>query len=232
MSRHYLDSCSVCDGYCLYAKFARRDIVLTSVHNESNSQINEFDCPNQFSQQPPFASPNYHSHYIPQILNGPRHPHANRPDQYPCINGPDQPPQITEINNINNDFRPKLLNSTPSTPVQTNIQINNNLQRQPSFASQVSNVTVQPLQEFRNCSCLVCGILKSQCFQSFGEESQNENCVIWNQQNEEVNVNNATVIINNNNPQDSQNSKKLKYINLFLEFKVGGAISYNYEYSH
>ncbi|CAG8723147.1 2982_t:CDS:2 [Dentiscutata erythropus] len=103
MSRHYPDSCSVCDGYCLYTRFARRDIVLTSVHNESNSQINEFDGPNQFSQQPPFVSPN---HYIPQILNGPRHPHANRPDQYPYINGPDQPPQITEINNINNDFRP------------------------------------------------------------------------------------------------------------------------------
>ncbi|CAG8796564.1 16416_t:CDS:2, partial [Gigaspora rosea] len=229
MSRHYLDSCSVCDGYCLYAKFARRDIVLTSVHNESNSQINEFDCPNQFSQQPPFASPNYHSHYIPQILNGPRHPHANRPDQYPCINGPDQPPQITEINNINNDFRPvqhsqiinryaqqprhpqanrpdqfpqhPYINGLDQLPQITKINTINNDQiicqlrfntliiiieiTQFNPFDSFSNVTVQPLQEFRNCSCLVCGILKSQCFQSFGEESQNENCVIWNQQNEE-----------------------------------------------
>ncbi|CAG8843939.1 40478_t:CDS:1, partial [Gigaspora margarita] len=68
----------------------------------------------------------------------------------------------------------------PLTPVQANIQINNNLQKQ-SFASQTSNVTVQPLQEFKNCNCLVCSILKNQCFQSIGAE----NCVTQNEQNEE-----------------------------------------------
>ncbi|CAG8809059.1 12663_t:CDS:2, partial [Racocetra fulgida] len=49
-------------------------VLLTSVHNEpnsQNSQINEFDGPNQFNQQPPFVGPKHHigsfqqhSHYI------------------------------------------------------------------------------------------------------------------------------------------------------------------------
>ncbi|KAF0420752.1 hypothetical protein F8M41_006906 [Gigaspora margarita] len=85
--------------------------------------------------------------------------------------------------------------------MQANIQINNSLPSQPSFTSQASNVTVQPLQEFRNCKCLVCHILKKYCFQSIGDEpSQNKNFVTQNKQNEDVNMNNATVIINNNNP--------------------------------
>ncbi|CAG8829028.1 32216_t:CDS:1, partial [Gigaspora margarita] len=133
------------------------------------------------------------------IFNEPRHPHVYVPDQFPqhpCINGSDQLPQITKINNINNEnYIPAEPNlqiqhhqavrnypiQPPLTPVQANIQINNNLQRQPSFASQTSNVTVQPLQEFKNCNCLVCSILKNQCFQSIGAE----NCVIQNEQNEE-----------------------------------------------
>lgn len=252
MSRHYPDNCSECNGgYCFYARFARKELVLTSVHNEPNSQINEFDGPNQFNQQPPFVGPNHigsfqqHSHYIgpvqhppaqqPLILNGPHYSRTHGPDQFPqrppLINGPDQLPQIAEINNINdinnippatnqhiqypnnqatNSFRNYI--QPPLTPVQANIQINNNLQRQQSFTSQASNMTDQPLQDFRNCNCQVCSILKNHCFQNISNEPQNENCVTRNEQNEEVNVNNATVIINNNNPQDSQNSKKFKYI--------------------
>ncbi|CAG8772008.1 1853_t:CDS:2 [Gigaspora margarita] len=76
---------------------------------------------------------------------------------HPCINGSDQLPQITEINNVNNEnYIPAEPNSQiqhyqvirnyliqpPLTPVQANIQINNNLQRQLLFASQTSNVTV------------------------------------------------------------------------------------------
>ncbi|CAG8817716.1 1664_t:CDS:2, partial [Dentiscutata erythropus] len=112
---------------------------------------------------------------------------------------PVQLPQITEINNVSNEnYIPAKPNpqiqhhqatirnyqiQPPLTPVQANIQINN-LQRQPSF------------------------IFQPQMPQIIGDE----NCVTQNEQNEEVNVNNAIVIINNNNPQDSQNSKKLKYI--------------------
>ncbi|CAG8777615.1 21133_t:CDS:2 [Gigaspora margarita] len=250
MPRNYPEECSECNGYCLYARFSRRDLVLTSVHNELNPQINEFDCPNQFIQQSPFVRPNHigsflqHNRSVGPVqnphqlltLNGPQYPRVNGPDQlpqYPCISRPDQLPQINEINNVNdlnyipaepnqpiqypnnqttNSIRNYSIQPT-LTPMQANIQINNNLQRQPSFASQASNVTVQPLLEFRNCNCLVCSILKNQCFQSICDEQQNENCVTRNEQNEEVNVNNATVIINNNNPQDSQDSKKLKYIN-------------------
>ncbi|CAG8794497.1 2299_t:CDS:1, partial [Racocetra fulgida] len=201
MSRHYPESCSECNGsYCLYARYARRELVLTSVHNEpnsQNSQINEFDGPNQFNQQP-FVGPNHyigsfqqHSHYIgpvqhPQIINGPAQqllilnrlhcPHTHGPDQFPqhppLINGSDQLPQIAEINNIDdinnippanqhiqypnsqatNSFRNYSI-QPPLTPVQANIQINNNLQRQQSFTSQASNTADQHLQDFRNCNC-------------------------------------------------------------------------------
>ncbi|CAG8546257.1 15085_t:CDS:2 [Gigaspora margarita] len=173
MPINYPEECPECNGYCLYARFARRKLQ-------------------------------------PLTLNGPQHSRVNEPDQfsqYPCISRPDQPLQINEINNFINDLNyilaePNLQiqysnNQTtnsirnnsiqpPLNPMQANIQINNNLQRQPSFASQVSNVTVQPLQEFRNCNCLVCSILKNQCFQSIGDEPWNENCVTQNEQNEEV----------------------------------------------
>ncbi|CAG8684166.1 19432_t:CDS:1, partial [Dentiscutata erythropus] len=225
MPINYPKKCPECNSYCLYASFARRELVLISAHNEPNPQINDFDHPNQFIQQPLFIRPNHigsfhlHPRYDgpvqypqqPFTFNAPQHPRLNEPDQfpqYPCISGPDQPPQINEINNFNND--PNYIQTKPNlqiqysnnqttnsirnnsiqpslTPMQANIQINNNLQRQPSFASQASNVTAQPLQEFRNCNYLVCSILKSQCFQSIGDEPQNENCVTRNEQNEDVN---------------------------------------------
>ncbi|CAG8505871.1 15588_t:CDS:1, partial [Dentiscutata erythropus] len=218
MSRRYPEDCVEYNGFCLYARFER------IVHDEQNTQINEFECsPNQFTQQPPFVGPNHigsfhqHSHYgpiqqpqimnghvqQPLIFNGPRHSRICRPEQFtqhPCINGFDQLPQITEINNVNNEnyipaepnpqiqhhqatIRNYQIQPPPLTPVQANIQINN-LQRQPSFASQTSNssnITIQPLQEFKNCNCLVCSFLKNQCFQSIGDE----NCVTRNEQNEE-----------------------------------------------
>ncbi|CAG8829740.1 3871_t:CDS:1, partial [Dentiscutata erythropus] len=118
---------------------------------------------------------NMNGHIQPLIFNGPRHSRVYRPEQFPqhpCINGPVQLPQITEINNVSNENyipaepNPQIQHhqatirnyqiQPPLTPVQANIQINN-LQRQLSFASQTSNasnVTVQPLQEFKNCNCL------------------------------------------------------------------------------
>ncbi|CAG8573992.1 557_t:CDS:2, partial [Racocetra fulgida] len=157
--------------------------------NDANELEQEFDGPNQFNQQPPFVGHNHHigsfqqhSHYIghvqhpqlngptqqPLILNGPHYPRTDS-----LINGPDQLPQIAEINNINdiNNIPPatnqhiqypnhQATNSVrnysiqpPLTPVQANIQINNNLQRQQSFTSQTSNTTNQHLQDFRNCNC-------------------------------------------------------------------------------
>ncbi|CAG8479380.1 7093_t:CDS:2, partial [Racocetra persica] len=155
--------------------------------NSQNSQINEFDGPNQFNQQL-FVGPNHHigsfqqhSHYIgpvqhPQIINGPAQQplilnglHCPPP---PLINGSDQLPQIAEINNINNINNIPPANQhiqypnsqatnlfknysiqPPLTPMQANIQINNNLQRQQSFTSQASNTADQRLQDFRNCNC-------------------------------------------------------------------------------
>ncbi|CAG8834254.1 30202_t:CDS:2 [Gigaspora margarita] len=197
MARRYPEDCSECNGFCLYARFARRELVLTSVHDEQSPQINEFESIHQHSH---YVGPIQHPQIMnglvqqPPIFNGPRHPYVYGPDQFlqhPCINGSNQLPQITEINNINNknyilaEPNPQIqhhqairnyLIQPPLTPVQTNIQINNNLQKQPSFASQTSNVTVQPLQEFKNCNYLVCSILKNQCFQSIGAKPH-ENCI-------------------------------------------------------
>ncbi|CAG8856553.1 36284_t:CDS:1, partial [Gigaspora margarita] len=130
MARRYPEDCPECNGFCLYARFARRELVLTSVRDEQSPQINEFECPNQFPQQPSFVGTNHigsihqHSHYVgpiqhpqimnghvqqPPIFNGPRRPHVYGPDQFPqhpCINGSDQLPQITEINNINENYIP------------------------------------------------------------------------------------------------------------------------------
>ncbi|CAG8705876.1 10289_t:CDS:1 [Dentiscutata erythropus] len=150
MSRRYPEDCLECNGFCLYARFARRDVVLTSVHDEQNSQINEFECPNQFTQQPPFVGPNHngsfhqHSYYVqqpqitnghvqqPLIFNGPRHSRVYGPDQFPqhpCINGSDQLPQITEINNVNNE---NYIPAEPNPHIQHyNNQAIRNYQTQP-----------------------------------------------------------------------------------------------------
>ncbi|CAG8676341.1 22543_t:CDS:2 [Dentiscutata erythropus] len=123
MSRRYPEDCLECNGFCLYARFARRDVVLTLVHDEQNSQINKFKCPNQFTQQPPFQ---------PLIFNRPQHSRVYGPDQFPqhpCINGSDQLPQITEINNVNNE---NYIPAEPNPHIQHyNNQAIRNYQTQP-----------------------------------------------------------------------------------------------------
>ncbi|CAG8701609.1 7594_t:CDS:1, partial [Dentiscutata heterogama] len=62
-----------------------RELVLTSVYNELNPQINEFNHTNQFIQQPPFIRSNH-------IGSFHLHPYYTRPVQYPqqplTFNGP------------------------------------------------------------------------------------------------------------------------------------------------
>ncbi|CAG8855810.1 5176_t:CDS:2, partial [Gigaspora margarita] len=79
-----------------------------------------------------------------------------------------------------------LMFITPPSPVQANIQINNNLQRQSSFTSQpltdqqgIKNCICQDLQ---NCSCRVCkSILSNHRNQNINKEPKNENIATRNE---------------------------------------------------
>ncbi|CAG8533177.1 8851_t:CDS:2 [Gigaspora margarita] len=126
-----------------------------------------FNGPDQFPQHPRINGPDQF----------PQHPRINRLDQFPQhprINGPDQfsnqPSQINEINDVNNyipaepsQYYNQARNysiQTPSTPLQANIQINNNLPRQQSFTSQASNITDNPLPESKNCNEIIKHIIE------------------------------------------------------------------------
>ncbi|CAG8699544.1 17444_t:CDS:2 [Dentiscutata erythropus] len=180
MPINYPKNCPECNGYCLYASFARREFVLTSEH-VTEPRINEFDIPNQL-QQHYYTEPVQHPQIINRLLifNGPHHhPRINRsnhtqhPPQHPCISGPDQFPLHPHISGPDQfPLQPRISGpkqfplhppenqqartysiQPPLTSVQAKIQINNNLQRQPSFTSQTSNasnVTVELLREFKN----------------------------------------------------------------------------------
>ncbi|CAG8485818.1 39166_t:CDS:2 [Gigaspora margarita] len=149
-------------------------------------------------------------------------PHAHQITYYPVQNQTTHP--------VQNQTHPV----PPPLPI---INISNNLERQQSFVFEDSNITSQvsnqssqvPAQVLRSCTCSICIALKN-CLQNLNDKPP-QNC---------SEDSNTTVIINNNNSQDSQGSKKFKYFisvfiiicNLSLEFKVDGAISYNYEYCH
>ncbi|CAG8851192.1 32795_t:CDS:2, partial [Gigaspora margarita] len=98
----------------------------------------------------------------------------------------------------NFEIIPYQLNQHPLPIPQdqlANIQINN-LPRQPS------NVVDDGGEHEINCECpRICSIVLK-------NHRRCENCII---QNEEMNVNYGNVIINNNS-QDSQDSKRIKYI--------------------
>ncbi|CAG8500339.1 42840_t:CDS:10 [Gigaspora margarita] len=118
------------------------------------------DQPNYASQQPPnnrndqnFQATVSHILFQPTELNG----------------NQDSNHLASPLRNID---QPQL------TPVQANIQINNNLQRQPSTVSQTSNLSDRSLQELKNCSCQVCVVLKNHL--NVNDEPQNENYELVN----------------------------------------------------